>query len=366
MPSASQWLQNAALMGDQGALDPSMRAIDPVTGLPMDPSQMPQRPTIADYQAVPKKAANMDLATIVGKLSEANQGDLAGQKAGMVDLQKAIAEHEARGQRTPQNFSEVDLSPLLSLTDKWSGTNLAQGYQRPNSAADEKAAAEKLKLELQKRSGEYSKAQLEAAKDQFNAVLGIKKLEQEKSSAAAEKKDQNEWRGVERLTNDVQKAGLPDLLNSLHAVNDSVGIYKTGDVPGMGAVTRNIPDMFAKKEWLNNRQDIQSVVDTLFKMRSGSAVTDTEAKRNAKELGIALGQGPDQTRKALRKVNEFAKRITGLFETRDPNVIAKYKSSPGAITSDTFPSPSKAVAPPAGGRTPEEIQAEIDALTGSK
>jgi hypothetical protein len=82
-----------------------------------------------------------------------------GQQAGLDNMQKLI-QMEAQAQPKVQ----TDLTPLMQLTDAWSGSNFTKGYQRPD---DGSAGREKLRAyyaKMQDDSRDLSKTVLEAMK----------------------------------------------------------------------------------------------------------------------------------------------------------------------------------------------------------
>jgi hypothetical protein len=83
----------------------------------------------------PSSLTDADLA-LLGVGQEMDNGSKA--------LRDAIAEYQGRSKK-------MDLSPLLALTDAWTGSQLTRGYERPESDADRQAMVTKLKLAFANR-----------------------------------------------------------------------------------------------------------------------------------------------------------------------------------------------------------------------
>lgn len=62
---------------------------------------------------------------------------------------------------------QTDLSPLVALTDSWTGSKLAQGYKQPETVQDRQALMQKLQGELDKNSQGMSEQQVQLLKAQL-------------------------------------------------------------------------------------------------------------------------------------------------------------------------------------------------------
>jgi hypothetical protein len=83
----------------------------------------------------------------------------ADQMAGLKDLEQQIQEY--RNQPT-----QLDLTPLMALSDSWSGSKLAQAYRAPESAQEKMQRLVGLQNQLQQRRAELTRPELAAFKAQ--------------------------------------------------------------------------------------------------------------------------------------------------------------------------------------------------------
>src|SRR5690606_722139 len=93
--------------------------------------------------------------------------------------------------------------------------------------------------------------------------------------------------------------------------------------------------MFLDDAARNNRQDVQNLANIMLNVRSGAAVSPHEAQRIGRELGTALGQGPEQTRRALQKARNWLAKEFQSMETRQAAPI--YQERGGLYTRSNVP-----------------------------
>ena len=103
------------------------------SGLPFGFTPYTDKP---EYQALMKQmAANRDMST-------------AQQQMGISQYEDLLKAQLERNQN-----QQIDLSPLASLVDTWTGSNLAAGYRRPTDARTNLQTTEALQQGLQKAKG---------------------------------------------------------------------------------------------------------------------------------------------------------------------------------------------------------------------
>jgi hypothetical protein len=127
---------------------------------------------------------------LISQLS-ATRATAAKQQQGGIDGQRQVlSEQQARSKN-----QQVDLSPLMSLTDTWTGSNLAQGYNRPTSVEDNASMTNQLQQGLQKSMGALTKGEQDyletmlkysqkATDADLMAQLGQEKLDSNEKIAA--------------------------------------------------------------------------------------------------------------------------------------------------------------------------------------
>ncbi len=116
---------------------------------------------------------------------------------------------------------------------------------------------------------------------------------------------------VQKLSLQFGKNGIPESLNTLKRLDKLIigGLDDPkGDIAGRGK-TGNFPDFFLSPRGKELRQVTAELRNSILKMRSGGAVTPSEAARLLEELGLSGGFIP-----TLKTDKQF---ITGLKRVRD-------------------------------------------------
>lgn len=157
------------------------------------------------------------------------------QKQGIsnfLDYQKGI-----NGQPT-----QTDLSPLLALTDSWTGSKLQSGYKRPESSEERINAMAKLQGmgqdEREKLIGNMIKlAQGKGAQGQLSAIGRAQRLEQSQRAAAG--------RLVPSVTNDNVVKAADTQLSSMQKGLDLIQRIRAGKVPWSVTTKRELESDFA-------------------------------------------------------------------------------------------------------------------------
>lgn len=111
------------MIEEEWARHNQMAAQAPKGGLPAAPVA-----TKASFsQSSPNIVSTSDYDSLVKRLNEKGVNSLRQQEQGLGDLKSQI--QMALEHSSPQ----MDLSPLMALTDSWSGSKLQQGYARPDN-----------------------------------------------------------------------------------------------------------------------------------------------------------------------------------------------------------------------------------------
>lgn len=159
----------------------------------------------------------------------------------------------------------------------------------------------------------------------------------DRAQKAAELKNQKDEQQVTKYTNDVEKAGLPELQSQLATLDAELKKYKPGeDIPGYGK-TGFIPTALLSESGKSMRNAVSGLQNAILKARSGGAVTPSEADRMLQEIGTYSGGSDKALVEGLSRTSERLKNVVKNFETRDPNVVGIYKSRGGPVTSQNFP-----------------------------
>lgn len=243
---------------------PSLPA-QPVKGAAPAPN-----PMIAQMQALQKKALDEDKKGI--GVYEKSINDLLGKANG-----------------------SIDFSPLAALADAWSpGSHLTQAAIAAKPMTDEqrKVLATKLQDELQRRKGDYTKAQLDAAKTQLLFALGIEKAGKPKDPSA-----------------DQSKAALfGKRMEQSEGVFSELAAKGYDPTTGMQAVERwgLFPEGQKDENTKRQQQAEANFLNAVLRRESGAAISDGEREEGAKQYFPRQNDPP--TVLAQKKANrELAK-----------------------------------------------------------
>lgn len=125
-----------------------------------------------------------------------------------------------------------------------------------------------------------------------------------KEAAAAAKKEATVDKAVTKLSDTLQKEGIPDLDKAIGDAEGAIGRYKPGDVPGVGPVKGALPAFMMSDEGKDVRQALAAVRNIVLSARSGAAVTDQELRRLVEEIGTGAGMTEADARRGLKRIRE--------------------------------------------------------------
>lgn len=185
-PKSSQ--MNLAMMGGQNA-PPANPNFDPATLAAAKTAPPPRRPVAAATSPLtmkpPAKAERALSAEqrVLDSLQGPEPEGMGIQRQGISDTQEQLKNLLAKS-KEKQGFQSLDLSPLMALSDAWTGSKFAQSYKAPTS----EEARTKMSLDLMdKINSQRSKLadnELDRRKQIENAYLGIERANAEKQYAS--------------------------------------------------------------------------------------------------------------------------------------------------------------------------------------
>jgi hypothetical protein len=122
-------------------------------------------PTPAAASAIQKVAQSPALAMddVEKALRRKELQSLDIQKSGLDQL----AAFKDKAMKQPV---QMDLSPLMALTDSWTGSELQKGYSKPFGPQDAMAFGQKVEEALQKAKNDFSDKELELLRNQSNRM----------------------------------------------------------------------------------------------------------------------------------------------------------------------------------------------------
>ena len=189
----------------------------------------------------------------------------------------------------------------------------------------------------------------------------------EKAEKAAEKADAKVSADLDKNTTKfsavLEKAGVPEFSTALEIAEARLNKHPVGKLPGYGRLEGAIPDWAAGEEQQMSRSDMTSAANMLLKIRSGAAVTESEALRFLREVASGKGFSEPAMRNGWANVRkQFDAKRENLVSGVGDDVLKEYNSR------SAFPltrGKNKPAAPAGGaGKPPACItQAEWDHMT---
>lgn len=243
---------------------------------------------------------------------------------------------------------QTDWSPLLSLTDTWTGSNFTKSYQPPETEMDLAKARLAVEKQLQDSRQGLTEADLQKLKlaggsdNGMGEILGFLRAGGTQDRFEKSK----EITGAENLSKRTED--MPALKYSLDQLRGLVPAE--GEIPGVGVAKSMAPSFMLSNEGQNIRQHAFSAVSALIKMDSGKTATDAEVKRKMTELGMSWDSKPDSFRRGLRNLEaQIGKKAQQIEAGYTPGVVRTVKDRGGLGSSDfkINPTGKKEIAKPA-------------------
>lgn len=172
----------------------------------------------------------------------------------------------ARGELTATEAAGITNDPVRFATVIPTGDLLAGG-EKPNITDAQKTFL----------NNEARKAQMSAEESRF----------QRGQSATQAREDRN---NSIQLTNKLVEQGIPSLKSDINKLDKLVGgldKWNGKEIPGVTGAEAKIPMNQLKGKSVQVRQAAQGVANQILKLRSGGAVSDGEASRLLKEIGMS-------------------------------------------------------------------------------
>jgi hypothetical protein len=107
-----------------------------------------------------------------------------GQISGITGLEDVLKQHMER-QQGREGLYGLDLTPLMALTDQWTGSKFAQSYNRPEDSKAQLETTARLQDALQRAKGELTQADMDALKAELGTIYKDKDLEQQSTESKA-------------------------------------------------------------------------------------------------------------------------------------------------------------------------------------
>lgn len=246
---------------------------------------------------------NPEEQKLLQDLEASRQKAVEMQKQGISDYEGLLQQHlDKMGEK-----NKLDLSPLLALTDSWTGSNLARSYARPQDSRSDIETMAQLQQGLQKARGELTddemkylatKAGLLQKADETKAKLALgqenlasleqrslNRLQSDKERAGGVNltpgqksfdtsfgKDLDEWTSGARETVDKN-------LNLLKSARDRLAAEDDEKTNISGRVIGRLPDALRPKESLVTQQEVQGAASGALKATLGAAFGEKEGER---------------------------------------------------------------------------------------
>lgn len=250
----------------------------------------------------------------------------------------------------------------------------AQVIQRTMAAAQQArtsgntALADQLDAKVQEQSGMFGQQMktqaAEALAQQREFQNQFKTTNQE---LVQNQRDTNNQFQTQRqttvLTNQLEKASVPQAQAVLDNINGIISKYPPGQLPGYGVVDGLKPMWALSQDGQTLRQAVAQLANINLKVRSGAAVTQQEYDRFKQELGNSAFVPEARIRQGIGQMQNLVEAEKKHFVAGTPrDVVKSYEENGGMPLSYLLP--KETAAPAAGGvaidkATPADIKAAI-------
>lgn len=150
--------------------------------------------------APPKEPGDINSQNTIEKMYWENAKDLKNQVKGYEDELSALG-------NKPTGWATVDLSPLMAMSDSWSGGRLAQSYKAPTAQAEWEQKKALLQKAIQAGNKELSDQQMDLLKQKYGQAktndtlamqMAIAGLRNDMATDKMQRADQNQSWGMEK------------------------------------------------------------------------------------------------------------------------------------------------------------------------
>lgn len=286
-------------------------------------------------------------------LDAQHQAALENQKASVSDTERLLQEHLDR----MNSKNRLDLSPLMSLVDTWTGSNMAKNYQRPtDSRADLETEAalqqgvQKARDAITDNEAQYlaSKAGLLQRADDTKAGLLKALLGSETSQSLAKEKlaakqaeagglnltpgqksmdvkfasDANEWSSAGR--NNVESS-----LKSLETARSELERSRN-DLLTTGKIAGSLPELFRTGKSLKIQQDVNKAMVNGIRAALGSNFTEREnatIQKLSYDPSLSVDANLEKINSAIQKIRSDAANSEAKYQyfTNNNGTLLGYK-----------------------------------------
>ena len=271
------------------------------------------------------------------------------QMAQTPDVQQQNMLATAINQKAREPFQQ---GPLGVLNQETGGMTFVDRANQQRAPAGYRMAPDGVSMEAipggpaDARSGEL--AQREADRS-----LARETRDQQKVTADEEKRRQRVETQLQGFSKRLQDEKLPSIYAGLNELQALLSPYmegnksplekdskKTGDIPGVGVIDNLKPGFLLDTNAQTIRQNIQSLANAVLKMRSGSAVTDSEMRRVLTELGRGKLDDEAQVLVGLRIIKQLSDAETkNISASYGPEVHKLYRERGGDTPLDVLSGP---------------------------
>lgn len=171
-------------------------------------------------------------------------------QSNLVKLQEAVDKYsEKKG-----GLSGYDMTPLLALTDAWTGSNLARYYTPPKSEEERQMDAFKLRTLLEDRQNDMERLKLERSKNylaglEFKSQLELKKQQMEAKAQPDKMMDLKQKERVSKMYDSFLKGS--DVNVDLTGQGESV----RSEISKIAEAIGEKPESFGPKLWEKSNYD---------------------------------------------------------------------------------------------------------------
>jgi hypothetical protein len=186
-PSGSQAIDLSGILSTQ---KPMPAQVSGLLAMPQQPQAMPQTPQMIPSEMSTKTFTSTPMSQtpeVQALLSQMRQNRLQsreGQMSGISGLEEAIKNHMAN-QKSASGIYGMDLSPLMALTDTWTGSRLSPYYKPPTDSKAYLETTARLQDALQRAKGEMTQADMDALKAELGTLYQDKSLQQQSEESKA-------------------------------------------------------------------------------------------------------------------------------------------------------------------------------------
>lgn len=170
-------------------------------------------------------------------------------------------------------------------------------------------------------------------------------------AGGAVKTDKHTDEQVTKLTEELEKAGIPQAYSQLQDIDRTIDTLGSGDIPGVGPIASKVPDVIAKQVYgdraIAGRQAVANVKNATRKAIAGASLTENEKAELDKQLEGA--HDADSLRRVVQTFRQtLSYRAKNIMSGANDNARAEYARRYKSIPNEAVPfnvDPRKGTAP---------------------